>query len=169
MPSLNFSGAEIIFIGLGSNLGRSRQILLQALESLQKITGYREISRSSCYLSAPVDVLDQPDFYNCVVQAEYLGKAQILLRELQNLEKKHLRERLKAKGPRTLDMDLLIYGRHIIKKANLTVPHPRMIHRAFVLRPLMEIAEDLLIPLWNKKPGDFLKTINQKIEIAEWL
>ena len=104
------------------------------------------VRRSSLYRSAPLGYAGQPDFINAVAQLETGLAAGRLLAELQALEARHGRERSFANAPRTLDLDLLLFGGLEMSTDELTVPHPRMHERAFVLQPLVEIAGDAAIP-----------------------
>lgn len=138
-----------VYIGLGSNLGSSREILLAALGDLKSLPAYREVARSGCWLSAPVGVEDshiQPDYYNAVVKAGYGNSARELLGHLLRIEREHGRARGQANASRTLDLDLLLFGNALIKEPDLIVPHPRMTQRAFVLLPLMQLDKNLVVP-----------------------
>jgi 2-amino-4-hydroxy-6-hydroxymethyldihydropteridine diphosphokinase len=104
------------------------------------------VRRSSLYRSAPVGYADQPDFVNAVAQLETALPAARLLAELQAIEARHGRNRSFANAPRTLDLDLLLFGTATLDTGDLVVPHPRMHERAFVLQPLVEIAPDIDIP-----------------------
>ena len=145
--------SEIAFIGLGSNLGDREKILLSALTLLADSSKIEFLSTSSFYETAPVldnpdgCVADQPDYLNAVCQIKTDLSARLLLVRLLEIEKQCGRERKNQEhGPRTLDLDLLIYGETICKTAVLSVPHPRLHNRAFVLYPLMEIVPDLVVP-----------------------
>jgi 2-amino-4-hydroxy-6-hydroxymethyldihydropteridine diphosphokinase len=166
-----------VFIGLGSNLGHAgrdcRQILLLALAALQSIAGYESRGRSSCFISAPVgEVKNQPDFYNAVVRGVYQRQPFDLLAVLQTIENRFGRQRLETGGPRTLDMDLLIFGTEIINTPELTIPHPRLLNRAFVLLPLRELAPDIVIPGLNKTSHElwreFKLNYRQRIQKISW-
>jgi len=134
------------YVGLGSNLARPREQVLAALDELGRLPRTRLASRSRLYRSAPVGHDAQPDFVNAVARIDTELEAPPLLAELQAIELRHGRERSFRDGPRTLDLDLLLYGESIIASASLTVPHPRMHQRAFVLRPLAEIAPTASVP-----------------------
>lgn len=137
---------QICFIGLGSNLGESREQLRLALADLGKLPGTRLLAQSSLYRSAPVGYLDQPDFVNAVAKIATTLTPQALLAALLKIEHQHGRQRTFQNAPRTLDMDVLLYGEQRIREHGLTVPHPQMHLRAFVLQPLLEIAPDCAIP-----------------------
>ena len=101
---------------------------------------------SSLYRSSPVGYLNQPDFTNAVAQIETALTPRALLDQLLGIERRYGRVRDFPNAPRTLDLDILLYGERIVQEPGLTIPHPRMHERAFVLVPLAEIAHDALIP-----------------------
>jgi 2-amino-4-hydroxy-6-hydroxymethyldihydropteridine diphosphokinase len=154
----------VAFIGVGSNLDEPIAQVRAALQELDRLPGSRVLKRSSLYRSAPVGYATQPDFVNAVAQLETTLEAQQLLAELQQIEARHGRKRSFANAPRTLDLDLLLYGDSIQSSDTLTLPHPRMHERAFVLEPLMEIAEGTRIP--GKGPAkDLLRACaGQRVE-----
>lgn len=127
------------FVGLGANLGDAGAALRQALAALGAVPGLRLVRSSRFHRSAPIDA-GGPDYVNAVAQVETTLTAPELLRALQSLEDAAGRERPYRNAPRTLDLDLLLYGEARIDSARLTVPHPRMRERAFVLLPLAELA-----------------------------
>jgi len=134
------------YVGLGANLGEPRQQLEDALVAMGGLPHTRIAARSSFYRSAPVGYQAQPDFVNAVAALDTGLAPGVLLEGLQGIERRHGRERSFPDAPRTLDLDLLLYGEEQIARPGLTVPHPRMHERAFVLRPLAEIAPEALIP-----------------------
>jgi 2-amino-4-hydroxy-6-hydroxymethyldihydropteridine diphosphokinase len=127
------------YIALGGNLGDPDLTLAQAMDDLAAIIGVTLISRSSLYRTAPVDS-SGPDYVNAVVEILTILTAPALLTQLQQLEQMAGRERPYRNAPRTLDMDILIYGDARVDSESLIIPHPRMTERAFVLVPLAEIA-----------------------------
>ena len=131
------------YVGVGSNLNDPRAQVLQAFTELDGLPNTRVVRKSSLYRSAPMGHAAQPDFVNAVAQVETGLPAERLLAELQAVEARHGRERSFPNAPRTLDLDLLLYGNARIASPALTVPHPRMHERAFVLKPLLEIAPQL--------------------------
>lgn len=133
----------IAYVGVGSNLDDPRAHVLQAMQDLDGLPHSRVVKRSSLYRSAPLGFTAQPDFVNAVAQIETGLPAERLLAELQAVEARHGRSRSFANAPRTLDLDLLLFGDAQIATATLTVPHPRMHERAFVLKPLLEISPEL--------------------------
>lgn len=134
------------FIALGSNLENPVFQVQQAFDELKQLPGTQLIRRSSLYRSAPVGKLDQPDFVNAVALIETLLAPHDLLKALLAIEQRHGRVRESLNAPRTLDLDILLYDALHFQDADLTLPHPRMTQRAFVLMPLMEIAPDCDIP-----------------------
>jgi 2-amino-4-hydroxy-6-hydroxymethyldihydropteridine diphosphokinase len=134
------------FIGLGANLGDPESQLRRAIAALAALLRTRLLAYSSLYRSAPVGVGLQPDFVNAVAKVETALSARGLLEELLTAEARFGRERPSPGAPRTLDLDLLLYGDQVIDEPGLVVPHPRMHERAFVLLPLAEIAPDVVIP-----------------------
>jgi len=133
------------FIGLGANLGDARATVEAALQELAALPGTRLAERSSLFRSAPVDA-GGDDYVNAVARIETTLPAAELLAALMGIEQAHGRERSGYNAPRTLDLDLLLYGRKKIETATLSVPHPRMTQRAFVLIPLLQIAPLIDIP-----------------------
>jgi 2-amino-4-hydroxy-6-hydroxymethyldihydropteridine diphosphokinase len=131
------------YVGIGSNLNDPRAQVLQAFTELDGLPRTRVVKKSSLYRTAPMGHAAQPDFINAVAQLETGLPAEHLLAELQGLEARHGRERSFPNAPRTLDLDVLLFGNAEIRSKALTVPHPRMHERAFVLKPLLEIAPHL--------------------------
>ena len=129
------------YVALGANLGDAARTVAAAIEQLGALPRTRLAARSRLYLSAPVDA-GGPDYVNAVAGIDTDLPAQDLLAQLQALERAAGRTRPYWHAPRTLDLDLLLYGHEKQQSATLTLPHPRMQQRAFVLRPLAEIAPD---------------------------
>jgi 2-amino-4-hydroxy-6-hydroxymethyldihydropteridine diphosphokinase len=138
--------AHIVYIGLGSNLGNPVFQVSRALDALDTLPQTRVVRRSSLYRSAPVGYLDQPDFINAVVQLETELTPRALLDALLALEHENGRTREFCNAPRTLDLDVLLYDDLQHHEHGLTIPHPQMHLRAFVLQPLLEIAPECVIP-----------------------
>ena len=135
------------YIGLGSNLGDPAAQIRAGMAALAQLAETRVEACSSLYHSAPVGRQDQPDFVNAVCRVRTGLAPAALMHDLLEIESQHGRERRGEKGgPRTLDLDLLLYGAEAIQSAALTVPHPRLHERAFVLYPLSELEPDLVIP-----------------------
>ncbi len=129
------------YVAIGANLGDARAAVLRAMADLNAVPETRVVARSSLYRSAPVDAAG-PDFINAVVELETALGPEALLHALQRLEAGAGRERPYRNAPRTLDLDLLIHGDSVRSTEVLTLPHPRIAQRAFVLLPLAEIAPD---------------------------
>ena len=134
------------FIGLGANLGEPETQVRTAIAALGKLPKTRLVRASSLYRSAPVGYRDQPEFVNAVAEIETELGPDALLKDLLAIEARFGRTRSFPNAPRTLDLDLLLYGDRIIAQPGLVVPHPRMDERAFVLAPLAEIAPDTIVP-----------------------
>ncbi len=140
-------GPVTAYIGVGSNLDDPRRQVATALVELGGLPATRVIHQSALYRTPPMGPQDQPDYINAVVELETGLAPLALLDELQRLENLHRRVRGSERwGPRTLDLDILLYGELRLDEARLTVPHPGVAQRAFVLVPLAEIAPALTIP-----------------------
>jgi 2-amino-4-hydroxy-6-hydroxymethyldihydropteridine diphosphokinase len=138
-----------VYLSLGSNMGDRAKNLRAAIEELPH-AGVAVTKVSSFYETEPVDLREQPWFLNCVVEAETHFEAIMLLRVLRGIETKMGSKKLMPKGPRLMDMDILLYDDETIDTPELQVPHPRMLLRRFVLVPLAEIAPELRHPAWTK-------------------
>jgi 2-amino-4-hydroxy-6-hydroxymethyldihydropteridine diphosphokinase len=139
--------ATLAYLGLGSNLAHPRRQLARALRSIAQLPGTRVMAASPNYVSAPLGVDGpQPDYVNSVVVVRTVLGARALLAALHGIERRQLRRRARRNAPRTLDIDLLLFGRRRIRIPALVVPHPRMHERAFVLRPLADVDAAARIP-----------------------
>jgi 2-amino-4-hydroxy-6-hydroxymethyldihydropteridine diphosphokinase len=136
----------VAFVGLGANLGTPQSQVKQAVLELDAIPHTRLVRTSSLYRSEPLGYAGQPQFVNAVAQVETGLPAERLLAELHAIEARHGRSRSFANAPRTLDLDLLLFGEAVLDTPGLKIPHPRMHERAFVLVPLLEIAPKAAIP-----------------------
>jgi 2-amino-4-hydroxy-6-hydroxymethyldihydropteridine diphosphokinase len=154
----------LAYIGLGSNLAEPRSQVERAFEEVASLPRSRLVARSSLYRSAPVGYVEQPDFINGVAAVETELDAHALLRELKALEARHARSRSFPNAPRTLDLDLLLFGEARIADADLVIPHPRMHERAFVLEPLVEIAPDASIAGHGTAAACLARCTEQKVE-----
>jgi 2-amino-4-hydroxy-6-hydroxymethyldihydropteridine diphosphokinase len=140
------TGETVVYVGLGSNLERPAEQVQHAFDELDRLPSSRLTGRSRRYRSRPMGPPGQPDYVNAVAQLATRLAPQALLRELQAIERAHRRVRGERWGPRTLDLDLLLYGECKIDTPDLQVPHPGLHERAFVLYPLYEISPVLDIP-----------------------
>ncbi len=137
----------IAYVGIGSNLDDPVAQVREAFEELDAIPDSVLVARSSLYSSKPMGPVDQPDYVNAVAAIDTLLSPEELHKELRSIEDRQGRERGGEKwGPRVLDLDLLLYGKKRINTADLTVPHPGLHERDFVIIPLAEIAGNLNIP-----------------------
>ena len=134
------------YIGLGANLDDPAAQVERAMDELARLPQSRWLGGSSLYASAPVGYAEQPDFINAVAALETRLSPRALLEAMLGIEQHHGRNRTFRNAPRTLDLDLLLYGAAHFHEENLTLPHPRMHERAFVLLPLLELAPELVIP-----------------------
>ena len=155
---------HMAFIGLGSNLADPLAQVSSALDALGRLPQLRVVRRSSLYRSAPVGYLEQPDFINAVAQLETGLTPRALLDALLALEHEFGRTREFCNAPRTLDLDLLLYDDLQHHEHGLTIPHPQMHLRAFVLQPLLELAPDCLIPGIGPAAEAALRCGDQKLE-----
>ena len=144
----NEMSTEDVYIGIGSNLGDSISIVRDAINHLGKISKSELVKFSSLYESEPVGDVHQDDYVNAVAALKSSLQPTALLLELQAIESAFYRKRDPALrwGPRTLDLDIILYGNHVINDSHLTVPHPEMQNRLFVLKPLLEVAGEIYIP-----------------------
>ena len=154
------------YVGLGANLGDAAAALESAVAAMAEISATTVVARSRTYRSAPLDATG-PDYLNAVVAIDTELSASELLIALQRIEQAHGRERPFPNAPRTLDLDLLLFGDQTIDIPGLQVPHPRLHERAFALLPLNEVARDALIP--GRGPlRQFLSGVaQQRIEVCE--
>jgi 2-amino-4-hydroxy-6-hydroxymethyldihydropteridine diphosphokinase len=139
---MTFAAGERVFVGLGANLGDAATTVRAAIDALAVLPDTVVVARSSLYRSAPVDG-PGPDYVNAVAELRTTQEPARLLRSLQAIEARFGRERPYRNAPRTLDLDLLLYGERRIETAALVVPHPRWRARTFVLVPLAEIAPEV--------------------------
>jgi 2-amino-4-hydroxy-6-hydroxymethyldihydropteridine diphosphokinase len=157
--------APLVFLGLGSNLAHPRRQIARAVRALARVRGVRVVAVSRNYASAPVDCASpQPDYVNAVVAVRTALGPRALLGALHAIERRQHRRRDRERhrnAPRTLDLDLLLYGRRRIRTPALTVPHPRMHERAFVLRPLVGVAATVTIP-GRGLARRFLRTVGEQ-------
>jgi 2-amino-4-hydroxy-6-hydroxymethyldihydropteridine diphosphokinase len=159
--------AESIYLALGSNIGDRLQNLRSAIATLSQ-GAIRVPQASSIYETEPVDFLDQPWFLNAVVEVETQLEPLQLLQRLRAIEQGMGSEKLVPKGPRLLDLDILLYGQQTIDRPELQVPHPRMQLRRFVLVPLAEIAPELRHPNWTGTAEQLLANCPDTSQVREY-
>ena len=153
-----------VYLSLGSNVGDREGNLRAAIVALGDAS-VRVTRVSSFYETEPVDFLEQAWFLNCAVEGKTEVSARELLRALRGIELRMGSKKLVAKGPRLIDMDILLYGQETIETPELQVPHPRMHLRRFVLVPLAEIAAGLRHPSWNGTAEDLLARVADRSEV----
>lgn len=149
---------NLIFIGLGSNLGNRQEALRLAIESLQP--EILPLASSHVYETPPWGYADQPAFLNQVIKAQTNLSPFATLKKLKQIEKDLGRKPNFRYGPRNIDLDILFYNDEIIETEQLTIPHPELIRRAFVLIPLLDIAPDMLHPVEKLS----IKKLSEKID-----
>jgi 2-amino-4-hydroxy-6-hydroxymethyldihydropteridine diphosphokinase len=148
---------ERIFLSLGSNIGDRAANIARAIANLGK-RGVRVVKQSQLYETEPVELREQDWFLNGVVEVATEQSPQELMKTLLAIERSMGRERLIPKGPRIIDMDVLLFGDRVVNEAELDIPHPRMTERRFVLVPLAEIAPEAIHPALNKSAAELLAT-----------
>ncbi|MBU3600322.1 2-amino-4-hydroxy-6-hydroxymethyldihydropteridine diphosphokinase [Polynucleobacter sp. 30F-ANTBAC] len=153
----------LAFIGLGGNIGDTKQFITDAIVCLAQNPELKVKTRSCLYQSAPVNASGN-DFINAVISIETKLTPEDLLTICQTIEFSFGRERPFVNAPRTLDLDVLAYDAVSIQEENLIIPHPRMVERAFVLLPLLEIAPDLELPGFGKLSQYVGNVAHQRIE-----
>jgi 2-amino-4-hydroxy-6-hydroxymethyldihydropteridine diphosphokinase len=139
---------HLVYLSLGSNIGNREAHLREAIRRLQSAGKLRSVS--SIYETEPVEFTDQPQFLNCALALETSSTPEQLMLQLLTIEKAMGRQRIQKKGPRTIDLDILLYGDEVVDTPGLTIPHPAMQHRRFVLEPLAEIAPEVRHPVLKK-------------------
>jgi 2-amino-4-hydroxy-6-hydroxymethyldihydropteridine diphosphokinase len=157
---------KLAFLSLGSNLGDRELHLLEALDRLEA-AGIHILRRSSIYETEPQDLPAQPWFLNLVVEVETELFPRLLLARTQAIELGMGRKRAVPKGPRSVDIDILLLGDFVIDTRELQVPHPRMSERRFVLEPLAELAPDLRHPVNGKTAREMLSETQAQI-VKQW-
>lgn len=155
-----------VYLILGSNLGDSRFTLLKANSLIEKRLG-EVVKRSSIYQTAPWGVIDQPDYLNQVIQLKTVRKPEELIEEVLNMENKLGRTRLKKWEARIIDIDVLFYDNVILDRENLTIPHPLLHLRKFVLEPLAEIAPDLIHPVIKRTIRELLANLEDQLAVMK--
>jgi 2-amino-4-hydroxy-6-hydroxymethyldihydropteridine diphosphokinase len=158
---------KTIYLSLGSNVGDREQNIARAIEGLASC-GVSVTRRSSLYATEPVDLPVQSWFLNCVVEAETDLMPRQLLHALQELELSLGRRRLVRRGPRVIDIDILLYGASVVRSPELEIPHPRMADRRFVLVPMRELAPALHHPVLKKTFAELLADTRDRSQVRRW-
>ena len=153
---------KLVYISLGSNLGDRAEHLRQAREQIDS-QDLRLLRASSIYETAPRDVEDQPWFLNQVIECETDLFPRQLLARLQKIERAMGRKRRVAKGPREIDLDILLFGDAVVKAPELEVPHPRLAERRFVLEPLAELVAEKKHPGTRKTMREMLAAVANQV------
>ncbi|MDQ0300986.1 2-amino-4-hydroxy-6-hydroxymethyldihydropteridine diphosphokinase [Salibacterium salarium] len=151
-----------LFLALGSNVGNRESYLRQAVEKLNQHPDVCVTQLSSIYETVPVGVTDQPSFFNMVLRLKTTLNASEVLRTTQKMEQDLDRKREKRWGPRTIDLDILLFNDENIKMEDLYIPHPRMHERAFVLIPLNEIAGDNYVSSYNQYISEMTSQLSDR-------
>jgi 2-amino-4-hydroxy-6-hydroxymethyldihydropteridine diphosphokinase len=149
---------KIAYLGLGSNLGDRKANLQDAITRLAG-DSVRVLRESSIWETEPRDMLDQPWFLNQVIEVESDLLPRQLFQRIQRVEREMGRQRRIPKGPRMIDIDILLYGNAVVKTDDLEIPHPRLADRRFVLEPLAELAPDLRHPVARKTVRELLAEV----------
>lgn len=156
----------VAFVGLGANLGDPRAQVESAMRALSELPRTVLLKRSSLYRSAPIDA-SGPDYVNAVVELRTELAPDALLQALQAIEHRYGRQRTGRNAPRTLDLDLLLYGNLRRDEPHLRLPHPRLHQRAFVLQPLLEIEPDLVVSGLGALAARLDATLGQPVQRIE--
>lgn len=159
------------YIALGSNIPPRFNYLKQAIEAIHELDQVSVINQSAIYETEPVGYKDQNKFLNQVIEVNTRKTALELLELCQSIENRLGRKRSVRWGPRTIDLDILLYEQEIIEMDQLVIPHPRMTERAFVLIPLMELAPNLTLPIINKTVSEQLDSLSndEKRGVVKWI
>lgn len=159
------------YIALGSNIPPRFNYLKQAIEAIHELDQVSVINQSAIYETEPVGYKDQNKFLNQVIEVNTSQTALELLELCQSIENRLGRKRSVRWGPRTIDLDILLYEQEIIEMDQLVIPHPRMTQRAFVLIPLMELAPNLTLPIINKTVSEQLDSLSndEKRGVVKWI
>lgn len=160
---MKLNKSTLAYIGLGSNLDNPLEQIQSAIQEIAQLSATSLDKVSKFYRNPPMGYLNQPDFVNAVVEITTTLSAEKLLEKLQQIEELHKRVRGKNRnGPRTLDLDLLLYSTSIIQTPALTIPHPGLKQRSFVIYPLADLNQDLVLPC-----GTSIKMLMQEIPATD--
>jgi len=158
---------RLAYIALGSNVGDRQAMLARAVQEMNR-AGLRVLRQSALYETEPVGGPPQPWFLNAVAEVDTDFTPRDVLRLLHDIEQAMGRQRSIACGPRTLDLDLLFHGEHIVREGELELPHPRLARRRFVLAPLAELAPGLVHPVLRKTVAELLAELSGGGEVRLW-
>lgn len=158
---------SVAYVGLGANIGDPRAQFDAAWDAIGRLPQTRAVARSALYRTAPLGYENQPDFLNCVGKVDTTLAPHALLQNLQKIEQDLGRARSFRNAPRTIDLDLLLYGDCVVDTRDLVVPHPRMHERAFVLEPLLELDPEAMIPGRGKAADLLGACAGQQVERIE--
>jgi 2-amino-4-hydroxy-6-hydroxymethyldihydropteridine diphosphokinase len=158
---------KTVYISLGSNIGERGENLERAIAALGE-RGVRVTRRSAIYETEPVEMREQAWFLNCVVEAETELMPVQLMRALLEIEREMGRKRRVPKGPRVIDLDILLFGSSVVRTREVEIPHPRMAERRFVLVPMVEIAPEARHPVLKRTIGQLLAGLADKSEVRIW-
>jgi 2-amino-4-hydroxy-6-hydroxymethyldihydropteridine diphosphokinase len=154
----------IYYISLGSNIGERRKNLAQAISLLKKRM-VQIIKKSAIYETSPVGNTEQPWFLNQVLKVQIESEPSSFLQLVKEIEKKMGRTHTRAKGPRCIDIDILLAEDRVVRSLELNIPHPELANRNFVLVPLKEIAYDIIHPILEEKIGDLWRKSKDKSKV----
>lgn len=156
---------HIVYIGIGSNMGDKEKNLRDAIELINSNISNKVTKESKFYVTKPVGYLEQDDFINCAIEIKTLFQPGELMDFLLDVENQLKRERVIRWGPRTIDLDILLYDDLICSNEHTIIPHPRMAERLFVIKPLCDIAPYVVHPILNKRIRDIEVNLSEKEEL----